>query len=619
MQAGPIAAWHFDEFAGPLIANAVGNGRPLQAHGGAACPGRFGKGLAFRHRFDYACGPAVGALEAGSGSMGLRMDRPGRNTTVFSLQGQLKIVVQPEPSRGLSASLGAAQLICDRKLEPGRWHHVVMSFGRSGAHLYLDGQRVASNPDAKQGLPLGRGHEQYMLIGGLQPHFVPCAVDELAVFESTLSDEHVRQLSSSPIPPAKGRVVPCLPAAVCASGFIDETSPTCGLQQAVDSLGSAGGTVTIPAGRYVLRRGVELSASVTLAGEGGRAILVAPPAYASRLAGDVAEGADAVTVADASGFAVGDEVMVTSQTQRGWNSTHAVLVGIEGNTLRLSRPLWNDYKAADEPLAVHWFPMVRAFMQHEIYLTELTIEGTPDRLALRPDFTASAIHLVRCCDSQITRCRVVGWPHDGISVQMGGRVSVTDCHVRDCCGHGFHPGTGTEQTLWSNNISAHNGTDGLYFCARVRDSICASNVLADNGRHGVGGLGGGQDRRNLVSANQCVGNAGAGIEMDGGGSNTVVNNICRANSRAKPGKWPGILLTKTRLNVVAGNQCLDTPDCRNQTLGIEERDDAQDNIIRDNVCFGCEVRLDGKNTLADRNIAQPTAKLPATPNTKPRR
>ncbi|HUW82728.1 MAG TPA: right-handed parallel beta-helix repeat-containing protein [Phycisphaerae bacterium] len=619
MQAGPIAVWHFDKSEGLLIPNAVSNGRPLQVHGAVGCAGRFSRGLAFRHRFDYARGPAVGALEAGAMSMGLRMDRPGRNTTVFSLQEQLKIVVQPEPGQGLSASLGSVRLICDQTLEPGRWHHVAVSFGPGGASLYLDGRVVANDPKATQGLPLGRGHEQYMLIGGLQPHFVPCAVDELAVFDSTLNDEQVRQLAAGPIAPADGKAVPCPPTAVCASRFIDENSPTCGLQQAIDSLGPPGGTVTIPAGRYVLRRGIELSASVTLIGEGGRAIFVAPPAYASRLTGDVGEGSDAVTVADASGFAVGDEIMVTSHTQRGWNSTHAILAGIEGNILRLSRPLWNDYKAADEALAVHWFPMVRAFMQHEIYLTDLTIEGTPDRLALRPDFTASAIHLVRCCDSQIARCRVIGWPHDGISVQMGGRVSVTDCHVRDCCGHGFHPGTGTRQTLWSSNIAAHNGTDGLYFCARVRDSICANSVLADNGRHGVGGLGGGEDRRNLVSANQCVGNAGAGIEMDGGGSNTVVNNICRANSRAKPGKWPGILLTKTRLNVVAGNQCLESPDCRHQSLGIEEKDDAQDNIIRDNVCFGCDVKLDGKNTLADRNIAQPTAKLPAKPDTKTRR
>ena len=420
MQAGPIAAWRLGESESVLIPNAVSNGQPLQVHGAVDCTGRRGKGLAFRHRFDYARGPAVGALKAGTVSMGLRMDRTGHNTTVFSLQEQVKIVVQPEPDQGLGVSLGSTRLTCDQALEPGRWHHVALSFGPGGASLYLDGRKVAGDPKARHGLPLGRGHEQYMLIGGLQPHFVPCAVDELAVFESTLTDEQVRQLATGPIAPAEGEPIRCLPTAVCASGFIDETSPTCGLQQAIDSLGPSGGTVTIPAGRYVLRRGVELSARVTLTGEGGRAILVAPRAYASRLAGDVAEGSDAVTVADASGFAVGDEIMVTSHTQRGWNSTHAILVDIRGNTLRLSRPLWNDYKSADETLAVHWFAMVRAFMQHEIHLTDLTIEGTPERLALRPDFTASAIHLVRCCDSQITRCRVVGWPHDGISVSNPG-------------------------------------------------------------------------------------------------------------------------------------------------------------------------------------------------------
>lgn len=161
--------------------------------------------------------------------------------------------------------------------------------------------------------------------------------------------------------------------------------------------------------------------------------------------------------------------------------------------------------------------------------------------------------------------------------------------------------------MWANNIATNNGADGLFFCARVRDSIASGNILAENGRHGIGGLGGSEDRRNLVSHNQCVANHCAGIEMDGGKSNTVVNNICRGNSRGQAGKWPGILLTKTRLNVVAGNQCLGGSDGRTQRVGILERTDAEANIIRDNICLGCELRLKGKQSCASGNLAYPDA------------
>ncbi|MFQ6048549.1 MAG: right-handed parallel beta-helix repeat-containing protein, partial [Phycisphaerae bacterium] len=340
---------------------------------------------------------------------------------------------------------------------------------------------------------------------------------------------------------------------------------------------------------------------------GRQTVLAARRPFSSPLAADARRGACRVELAETAGFAPGDAVVISSLSQRGWKSTHAIVQTVDGTTLHLSRPLWNDYKVADKAAAVHWFAMISAVLEHDVSIADLAIEGVPERIWLRPDFTASAIHLVRCCDSQVSGCQVRGWPHDGVSVQMGGRVGVNNCRVQRCCGHGFHPGTGTRQTVWSNNIAADNGMDGLFFCMRVRDSIVSNNLFVGNRRHGVGGLGGGEDWRNLVANNQCVRNGGAGIELDGGKSNTVIGNICRANSQAGRGKWPGILLTKTRLNIVRANQCFDEANSATQTIGIEERPDAGENIVAQNVCLACELSLAGQASIWVENIAHATA------------
>lgn len=607
MRDNLIGLWHFDESGGALALNAVPGGAPMQVHGAVRQPGRFGAALFFRHRFEFARAPAVGALAAGTVSLWVKLGGSARKAVLLNIQEGLKLAVEPEPDAGLVVLFGEAKLASGRHLEPGRWYHVAVSFGPQGLRLLLDGQTAAADRQVRAPLPVGRGHEQFVCIGGAQAGFASCGIDELAIFDRVLSDGELAELASCPAEPAAVATPAPEPRTVAADRFIDRDEPTCGLQKAIAAVGPAGGMVAVPAGRYVLRRGLKLSSRITLAGEGGQTVLSAPRSFASPLASDLSEGAETVEVADASGFAVGDEIMLTSRQMRGWHSSHAVIAAIKGRRLELSRPLWKDYKVADGAIAVHWFAMITAVLEHGICLTDLTIEGVAERLELRPDFTASAIHLVRCFDCQVSGCRVRGWPHDGVSVQMGGRVRVTDCSVRDCCGHGLHPGTGTCQTLWANNIATNNGADGLFFCARVRDSIAAGNILAENGRHGIGGLGGSEDRRNLVSHNQCVANHCAGIEMDGGKSNTVVNNICRGNSRGQAGKWPGILLTKTRLNVVAGNQCLGGSDGRTQRVGILERTDAEANIIRDNICLGCELRLKGKQSCASGNLAYPDA------------
>ena len=616
-----IGLWHFDESDGPLAIDASGHNRPLYTHGATREQGRFGSAMTFRHRFEYARGPWLGALATGTVSLWVRLDGQNHGVTLLGLNEELRIQVEREKGTGFAAVLGTertlrgqpmraeiATAVSDQPVDTGRWYHVAVTFGAGGLHLYIDGACVASDMQATHGLSVGWGHEQYMVVGGVYPRFVPFTVDELAIFDAQLAAEQIKQLAASPVEAEPTGSEAPQPRTIDAADFVNPDDPTCGLQDAVDALGPAGGTVVIPTGRYTLRRPLVLSPDTTLTGQGGQSVLVAPEFYEAKLTSDARQGDCAINVEDASAFRVGDEISITSGKMRGWHTTHAIVTGIDGQTIQLNRPLWRDYKVEAAAMAAHWFPMLLALMSHNIRIADLSIEGVARKTDLRPDFTSSAVHLVRCFDCEVVGCRVTSWPHDGVSIQMGARHLVTNCTVRNGGGHGFHPGTGIRESVWSNNIGTGNGVDGFYFCARVRDTIASNSVFAENHRHGIGGLGGGNDRRNLVSANQCVGNHGSGIQMDGGCLNTVVNNVCRANSRTQPGKWPGILLTETRDNVVAGNTCLDDPDHPWQTVGIGERPDASGNVIRDNVCLGCDVDLSGKDTVAEGNTTRPDAK-----------
>ncbi len=200
------------------------------------------------------------------------------------------------------------------------------------------------------------------------------------------------------------------------------------------------------------------------------------------------------------------------------------------------------------------------------------------------DFTLSAIHLVRTRDARVHRCVVRRWAADGFSVQGGSGAMVTDCLGENCLGHGFHPGTSVQHSLWTNNIGRNNGRDGLYFCMYVRHSVVSGSTFYGNGRHGIGGLGDGGDQYNVVANNTCVSNARYGIEASRGQNNTISSNICLNNSQAEAGKYSGIGLIHVTGMTVNANRCLDDQDERTQAYGIEESGESDQNLITANHC-----------------------------------
>ncbi len=372
--------------------------------------------------------------------------------------------------------------------------------------------------------------------------------------------------------------------------FYSTVSATSGIQEAVDALPSDGGLVAIPPGLFLLKQSVMLRNNVTLRGSGPSTILKKCGGVETRLREAGRAGDRHIVVQNTEGLEPGMQLCIKSKEWGGWYCSQPVIKYISGNTVFLSDSLEKDYDILTS-VVVNYFPALWIQGRRNVAIEGLTFDGDPENHSGDvQDFVTAAIHSVRSRNVTVRNCTVQGWPSDGIGIQGGSDIVVTECRVSECRGHGFHPGTSIRNAVFSNLISHDNAWDGLYFCADVVNISVSNGVFYNNGWNGIGGLGGGQwpDAHNIVSGNVCAGNGMSGIQGTEGSSFLIANNICRNNSRNSPGEFPGILLRNCARMLVSGNLCYDDRQDseKTQKCGIEETGTNEGNIISNNNSWG---------------------------------
>jgi parallel beta-helix repeat protein len=389
--------------------------------------------------------------------------------------------------------------------------------------------------------------------------------------------------------------------------YYDPSSPTAGLQAAIDQLKPEGGIVHIPPGSYKIRRSVFLASGITLLGSGEHSVIERmDPCVQRRLLSAGKGGDKEIQLEDVGGFFPGGEVTVFSRRFAGFNCTAAVIVEVKEKSLVLDRPLRRDYLPEDQAGVVNFFPAFTVRQAEKIQLEKLAIDGGMEPgSAFLCDFVCSAIHLVHVKNITIDRVTVRNYPGDGFSIQGGSNAYVTNCLAEHNLGNGFHPGTTLHASKWTHNTGRFNGKDGLFFCFNVRYATVADNHFYNNRKNGIGDLGKGGDdgdQMNVVSGNYCYNNGLSGIECTSGGNNTVINNICENNSRSEPGKWPGIYLSDTHSTIVQGNRCAGR-DPATKSNGILLVGQCENNLITSNILAGYPVAIAGDN-LAQNTVGQ---------------
>ena len=610
--------WHFDEPAGSALLDATGGENDGEARGAVRSAGVSGSALEFDGRSAYATLGGVGPMAQATVELWAKIPAAGAGQTGVICFGRPYGENSDAAILGFGIPGGKAGLlslgVCVNRWvqaqagflpKPGQWRHLAAVFAPEGLRLYADGELVAKSDERKGGLP---AHEAILLGAGSWKHHQPCGVDELRIYRRVLSADEIRShakdrtyLAQPPQPPRRG---PTTRPSVNAADFAGGKSFTGGIQEAIDSLPRRGGVVVLPPGVYPLRRSVVLRNNVVLRGSGPATVLQRPPQVRSLLTAVAKPGDQGVAVEDATGFEVGTEVAIQDSRQGGWYVAHRRVVKVEGKAVQLDRPLERDYDPKRQAALINYFPGILVDNQEGVTVEDLRLDG---RLADNPgpnsDFTLAAVHLVSARDCTVRNCRVSGWPSDGIGVQGGTGNRVTDCTAELCRGHGFHPGTSLSGGVFSRNIGRQNAWDGLYFCAEVRHVVVSDSVFEGNGWNGIGGLGDGGDRFNIVQGNVCVGNAQCGILANDGANNSITGNICVGNSASRAGAYPGIRLHNVTEMTVTGNRCGDQ-EKKTQAAGIEETGASGRNLVTGNHCRGNAgpgVKLIGKNSHAANN------------------
>lgn len=622
----PAHVWHFDEGTGDELLDAAEDFVDLKLCGGAQrVPGLFG-GAVQTGNGGYVQGAGIGPMatgavecwvqpleEWGSSQVGVIGfgNRFGERSDVALLGIFPGAAPGDPPQFGFGIYQGGwDEARTDQRPTLNQWHHLVANWGRLGIQLFLDGQLIAQK-DVRFNLP---DHAAVFLGASSWGRTCALIIDEVRIYRDNLPPETVaahfadRAYVASPPAPASRlvRYGPRRGAVVSVAEYASVESFTSGIEEAIAALPREGGEVYIPPGRYLLRRSIWVPSSVTLRGAGPATVLVRPPEVATRITAPAAAGATRIQVEDPARFEVGQDVSVYADGVHGWYSTTAHIVAIEGNTVVLARGLNKPVDPAANAAMSNAFPMITAEHKRDLAIRDLTIDGGAGRPNTGVmDFTWAALHFYDCVDLTIDNCRVRNYICDGISVQGGRGATITNCLVENCRGHGMHPGTGLQDSVWANNVARENTVDGLFFCMRVRHSVICNNVFVGNSNCGIGHVGGGGDKYNVVSGNTCIGNGRWGIQVFDGSDNIITGNLCLNNSQSAPGKYPGIGVIKTTDTVISGNRCLDDQESKTQAAGIIEQEESNFNLITGNLCrgnLGPGVQTSGPDTQAYGNV-----------------
>jgi parallel beta-helix repeat protein len=370
------------------------------------------------------------------------------------------------------------------------------------------------------------------------------------------------------------------------------------LQAAVDYVaGLGGGTVTIGPGRYDMRNALMMRDHIRIVGVPGQTVLVAADGARSLLVCDGDCNERQITLADPTGFRVGDGVAISDSSQGGgFGVTTATLTAkLDESTFRISTPLYGDYMVAREASARRAFPVVGGWGVRDAAIEGLTIEGNRARSERLDGCRGGGIYLFECEDVTIRRCTVREYNGDGISFQVSHRVTVEECVAENNAGLGLHPGSVSQEPVLRANQSLGNDRDGLYVCWRVRHGLFEANELRENRGSGISI--GHKDSDNLFRGNTITGNSKAGVlfrnesEAMGAHRNRFEQNVILDNGGAASGD-PGTHEVGGWASIVIRGAHHDL-HFRDNTIGYTEPPPADSPGIR--------VSRDARGLTADEN------------------
>jgi parallel beta-helix repeat protein len=313
-------------------------------------------------------------------------------------------------------------------------------------------------------------------------------------------------------------------------GFTSEA-----IQIALDAVKTrGGGVVKLNPGVYKIIGPVRLSDNTSLIGAGEATILHKGAGFKTSFIVDADWGMLKAVVKDVSGFKTGMGIQLyDDQHNQGWDVTTAVITDIQDNVIYFDNNTVNDYISSSNGIVSNACSIIEAVGAENVKIADLVVQGNKSTNDYINGCRGGGIYVHKSKNCLVENVKVNEFNGDSFSWQITENITLKGCEAADGNGLGFHPGTGSDQSIVENCISHDNKGDGIFLCWRVQNGIFRNNTVYSNGDNGISI--GHKDTDNVFENNHVFENANHGVlfrnenEQNSGHRNTFTNNIIENN------------------------------------------------------------------------------------------
>jgi hypothetical protein len=289
------------------------------------------------------------------------------------------------------------------------------------------------------------------------------------------------------------------------------------IQAAVDYVARrGGGTVRVLPGTYRLRNSIFLQSNVRLVGSGTDSVLFKEPSVTTKITVDGDHWDQEITVADPSGFEVGDGVRLVSKDpyDKGINIAQRTLIATRGNRFKLDRRLEERFHLEGEPQIATNFALIQCTGVAQVIIENIAVDGDKanNEMLDKGAFDDGSIRLDESNRITVRDVTVRNFYCDGIVWGISHDVLVENCHVHDGARLALHSGSGSQRSIVRGNRMQHSA-EGIYFCWGAQHGLYEKNVIEDCN---YGMTFGHSDSDNLIRDNDIRRSGEAGIHFRGG-------------------------------------------------------------------------------------------------------
>jgi len=252
------------------------------------------------------------------------------------------------------------------------------------------------------------------------------------------------------------------------------------IQAAVDyAARQGGGTVQILPGKYFLRNALFLPSFVALIGSGDETILEKHTSKTVALAEDCDWYSWSVAVEDATSFAVGDGIMLSSRRIDEGKSLQVAMhtiTGIEDNRLFLDCIARMNHWLEFDAKVTSLHSLIDAQNSHDFAIKNLRLAGNRDANERLDGNYGAAIFMQEGENVDIQNVTIENFNGDGISWQVVHDVRVENCVITNMASLGLHPGSGSQRLVMRGN-KISNCNIGIFWCWGVCNGIAEDNDI----------------------------------------------------------------------------------------------------------------------------------------------